>query len=155
MNNRSEDSIVQPSPFFWQQWFLDNLKSQLSPFISINPSQPILPGWVFGNSFIVNERNSSAPDTERDIVAEESYGRQLGRVIDALSVLIHERPAGAPQNQALDELETLRAKIDAIKLKSAAARLRRLQEDLEKLRKDDPESYRKILASLNGIDQPG
>src|SRR5918993_3209381 len=45
-------------------------------------SQPINPGWSFGN-LIVNESNSSAPSTELAIVAEESYGRQMGKLLDA------------------------------------------------------------------------
>ena len=52
-------------------------------------------------------RASSAPDTERDIVSVESYGRQLGRVIDALAESIKERLKSAPQKLALNVLVSL------------------------------------------------
>src|SRR4051812_6889679 len=36
-------------------------------------TQPILPGWTFN----INSNNSSAPETEVEVVARHSYGRQL------------------------------------------------------------------------------
>ena len=66
-----------------------------TPAASDEIIQPINPGWTFGNLISVTEQNSSAPDTERDIVSVDSYGRQLGRVIDALAELINERPKSA------------------------------------------------------------
>jgi hypothetical protein len=87
----------------------------LKPSISVNP------GWTFGN-LIVNDQNSSAPDTEQDIVAADSYGRQLGRVIDALVELIEERP-NWKQQPALKELVALHAKrTDQIKVRGAPLR---------------------------------
>ena len=35
-------------------------------------NQPILPGWMFAGTVTVNDLNSSAPETEREIVAAES-----------------------------------------------------------------------------------
>jgi hypothetical protein len=66
--------------------------------------QPINPGWTFGNLVSVTEQNSSSPDTERDIVAVESYGSQLGRVIDALAELIIEQPQATQNKPALRAL---------------------------------------------------
>src|SRR5688572_2432578 len=54
------------------------------PWVWLAPSQlsqPINQGWSFGN-VIVNESNSSAPSTELAIVAEESYGRQIGKLLE-------------------------------------------------------------------------
>ena len=45
-----------------------------------NLAQPILPGWTFN----INSGNSTAPQTEVDVVAKHSYGRQIGRMSDLL-----------------------------------------------------------------------
>jgi hypothetical protein len=39
-------------------------------------NQPILPGWMI----TINGINSSAPQTEMEVVQRHSYGRQLGRM---------------------------------------------------------------------------
>src|SRR5438128_301501 len=64
----------------------------LAPFAPQSLNQPVLPGWTFGNVITVTEKNSRSPQTEREIVAEHSYGRQLGRLTQALADLIEERP---------------------------------------------------------------
>src|SRR5215210_1170331 len=89
-------------------------------------TQPILPGWSFGN-ITVNEQNSRSPQTERAIVEEHSYGRQLGRITDALVALIDERPQERPRNKVFDDLLALRASIEAIKARGAEGRLERLE----------------------------
>src|SRR3954453_15681944 len=53
-----------------------------------NLIQPILPGLNLGPILTVNENNSTAPLTEAAIVQQQSYGRQLGTLIDALQALI-------------------------------------------------------------------
>src|SRR5215212_8594666 len=108
-------------------------------------TQPILPGWSFGN-ITVNEQNSRSPQTEEAIVAEHSYGRQLGRITDALVALIEERPKGLPRNKAFDDLVALRASIELIKARSAASRVERLEADLARLKLESPQDYRRIAA---------
>jgi hypothetical protein len=54
------------------------------------------------------------PLTEHRIVAEHSYGRQLGRVMDAVAALIEERPGNLPGNKAFDELLALRDTIEKL-----------------------------------------
>ena len=115
-------------------------------------NQPILPGWSFGN-ITVNEQNSRSPQTEHAIVAEHSYGRQLGRITDALVALIEERPKGLPRNKAFDEFLALRASIEAIKTRSASARLERLEADLARLKLESPQEYRRIAAKMKR-DEP-
>ncbi len=123
----------------------------LQPAASTAPgatfTQPILP-WTFGNVINVTDQNSSAPDVERDIVAKDSYGRQLGRLMDAVAVLIEQRPKNAPRDQALDDLLALHRKIDGIKAQTAASRLGRIKADLSKLEKEDPSQYKELLATL-------
>jgi hypothetical protein len=52
----------------WPSFFFDP-RAQTS---SVDFDQPINPGWTFGNLISVTEQNSSAPDTEREIVATET-----------------------------------------------------------------------------------
>jgi hypothetical protein len=49
--------------------------------------QPVNPGWMFGN-IIVNAQNSADPAVEQEIVEQVSYGRQLGRILEAVEVLV-------------------------------------------------------------------
>jgi hypothetical protein len=110
--------------------------------------QPILPGWVFANSVSVTSENSSAPDTERDIVAQQSYGRQLGRLMDGVAELIAERPAGAPTPPAIEDFEDLHAEVLRIKAEAAARRLERAVEDLATLRRADADAYQRMAREL-------
>ena len=57
--------------------------------------QPINPGWSLIN---VTYNNSSAPAIERDVLQQHSYGRQIGRLMDALSVLVR-APAGGREGR--------------------------------------------------------
>jgi hypothetical protein len=145
----AKDSSNSPSWPLWGPWQI--MAAMLNPRSGSAPgtlTQPILPGWTFGNVITVTERNSSAPDTERDIVAAHSYGRQLGRVIDALAVLIAERPPGSPHFEALDQLHDLQEKIRAIKTEAAARRIERIRSDLALLEKEQPEEYRRLASEL-------
>jgi hypothetical protein len=121
--------------------------SAMFPF-SLFPGlfQPINPGWTFGN-MTISEQNSSAPDTERDIIAVESYGRQLGHVIDALNVLIKTQPDWQG-NDTFKEFMEMRDKIEKIKAKSAARRLDRIAEDLGELAQSDREEDKRELRRL-------
>ena|SRR5271170_4134994 len=143
MTNTTDPSKTPAWPAWpvWPFWLPD----PPAPAASDDFVQPINPGWTFGNLISVTEQNSSAPDTERDIVSVESYGRQLGRVIDALAELIKERPKSAPQKLALNELVALRDKIEKIKSKSAERRLDRITADLAELRKSDKSEYRRLV----------
>src|SRR5690349_15779043 len=73
--------------------------------------QPILPGWTFN----INSNNSRSPQTELDVLAKHSYGRQLGRISDALAFLIEQRPKGAPFPKALQEFVDMKKEIDKVK----------------------------------------
>lgn len=114
-------------------------------------SQSILPGWSL---ISVNESNSSAPDTEQAIVAKSSYGKQLGRLVDAVEALIRERPASAPRLAAFDALHQIAAEIDAAKLAATSARLDRVRADLDLLRTHDPVAFAEQTAALRAILAP-
>ena len=132
------------SPYAALWWWPEMMTQAMQAAWQIAPqnlNQSILRGWTFGNNVTINEQNSSAPDAERDIVAQESYGRQLGRVTDALAALIAAQPAEVRERPEMLELMRMREKIEGIKRQAAAARLARLKMELEKLKKDNSAAY--------------
>jgi hypothetical protein len=127
------------NPFDWRSW----------PWMmGASPSldQPILPGWFSVTN--VTEENSSDPDTEQAIVAKHSYGRQLGRTMDALALLVAELPKEKQEEPAIKEFNEIRAEIDDIKIKAAARRLDRIADDLATLKESRPAEYEQIAAKL-------
>jgi hypothetical protein len=108
-------------------------------------SQSILPGWF---SVTVNNRNSRSPRTEEDIVREHSYGRQLGLLGEAVVALIRERSPDPEQVKEFKALLELHDKIRAIKERSKAERLNRLQAELALLEKEWPAEYARIARKL-------
>jgi hypothetical protein len=104
----------------------------------------------------VTEQNSAAPETEAAILQRSSYGRQLGRISDALHVLIEERAkGGGRQDDALDAFSTMWAEIDRVKAEAATSRITQLRHDLEALRHQDESGYRQLLSSLDEDRGPG
>ena len=73
------------------------MRSWTQAFAPQNLVQPILPGWTLN----VNAFNSSAPQTEAEVLQKHSYGRQLGRIADALAVLIAAAPAKVRGEEAV------------------------------------------------------
>jgi hypothetical protein len=70
----------------------------------------------------VYNASSAHPEAEQRIIEDvASYGRQLGRVIDALRILVDDRVGGVPaeltpqQKLAMQRLEVLAADIDEAK----------------------------------------
>ncbi|WP_458196064.1 hypothetical protein [Bradyrhizobium sp. UFLA05-153] len=113
--------------------------------------QPILPGWVFGSVTNITEQNSSAPDTEREIVAAQSYGRQLGRVMDALAILIADLPKAKQDASAFEEFAKIHRDINEIKAQAAARRLNNIAADLATLKETKPEEYERLAATLREV----
>jgi hypothetical protein len=111
-------------------------------------NQDILPGW-FGVT--INENNSSAPSTEQRILAKESYGRQMGKMMDAVAVLIeaeHKRGARAAE---FNELIRLKDRIDKTKAEAARDRLKRLKSDLTSLKENHEGEYHALLKDLRTL----
>lgn len=107
-------------------------------------TQPILPGWTFN----INSNNSSSPQTEADIVAKHSYGRQLGRIGDALAALIAERDATTPTDKRYTAFLAMQAEIDATKRDAALARVEQLRADLALLKVADPDEFKRLREAL-------
>ena len=111
-------------------------------------TQAINPGWSFGPSFTLNSGNSSAPQTEIEVLQRHSYGRQLGRISEALELLIEERARSSPKDKRFDDFLKMKAEIDAVKLDAAAARVDGLRSDLAALKKSRPAEYKKLKDAL-------
>jgi hypothetical protein len=72
---------------------------------SINPFTAFMTGGQFG-LVNINMGQSSEPDVEADVLSDvASYGKQLGRIGDALIVLLgHIHPRNAQEQEAIDAL---------------------------------------------------
>jgi hypothetical protein len=107
---------------------------------------------TLGGIVNITENNSSAPDTEREVLAHHSYGRQLGRIIDALSVVIQETlpkdQLTKAQRDCVDDFTTMAGEIREIKEREALKRVERIARDLAFLKDKHPDEYRKVQALL-------
>ena len=119
----------------WREW----LQRPPGAFV-----QPILPGW----SLNINSNNSTAPETEVDIVAKHSYGRQIGRISDAVRALILEAHLEPPETGPLGEFMTMWDEIEKVKLDGAAERLGRIAADLALLKDKDHAEYLQLRNDL-------
>ena len=106
---------------------------------------------------------SEDPMLEHRIVAEvASYGRQLGRVIDALCVVVAEMPdddLNRQQREVLAEFTKLADEIAAVKTATRAARVSepeidRLIGEIEALRESDPTLHRRLTTRLREAFPP-
>ena len=100
---------------------------------------------------------SDDPALEQRIVGEvASYGRQLGRVIDALCVIVAQLPREGltrSQRATLSKFTDLAEEIAAVKTETKAARvtepeIERIIGDIESLRSSDPQLYRRLTGRL-------
>jgi hypothetical protein len=110
-------------------------------------TQPILPGWLVANNINVTEENSSSPETEREIVAKYSYGRQLGRIVDVLSDLIEKWPDGPPDDLSVRRFAELRDEIEGIKTRRIAQAI----SDLAEMKQRNPDEYNRLAPRLQEI----
>lgn len=118
----------------WVQWLSQALQVLPSGLAPQYLNQPILPGWILGNVINVTEMNSSSPVTELEVVAKDSYGRQIGRLMDAVKVLIDERPKDAETSRELDILKEQWQSIEEIKKSSKKNRIEELERELARLK---------------------
>jgi hypothetical protein len=109
--------------------------------------QPINQGWTFGNVMITTQ-NSSAPGIEHAIASKVSYGRQIGRLMDAMEVLVRMLPPDARQDDAITDFVALAKEVRKVKDEAQAQRLDRLKADLETLKREDPQGWKNLLKGL-------
>jgi hypothetical protein len=149
----ARDVMTEFSPFqswadMWRSW----------PTAALAPKelwQSINRNWSFGN-FIINGQNSSDPETEQAILARESYGRQIGKLLDAVNELAKARP-DRETNTAYVEVADLKARVDRLKREGALDRIDQLRRDLELLRAsrepEDQAIYRENMTALRALLQ--
>ena len=106
--------------------------------------QPILPGWTLN----VNSNNSSSPQTEVDVLARHSYGRQIGRMADALAILIVEQHGQVPKDKSFAEFLSMKHEIDKVKQDAAASRIEQLTRDLALLKDSNETKYTELRDAL-------
>ena len=109
-----------------------------------NLVQPILPGWTFN----INNSNSTAPQTEVDVVAKHSYGRQIGRMSDALELLIEERHGKTPKDKRFSDFLTMKHEVDNVKQDAAVTRIEQIARDLALLKAQDEKQYVRLRDAL-------
>ncbi|NMO91306.1 hypothetical protein [Actinomycetospora sp. TBRC 11914] len=114
-------------------------------------TQPILPGWSFGPSLVINEGNSASPTTEVAVLREQSYGRQLGRLGDALEAVVE--AVGPTADHRVEEFLAMQQRIAAIKEEAAQEEVARLRAALDRVRRTQPEAFEALLRDLT--DGPG
>jgi hypothetical protein len=105
---------------------------------------------MFAGSVNVTEENSSSPETEREIVSQYSYGRQIGRIIDVLSDLIERWPGGVPADRAVQRFAELRDDIGRIKAQGIA----RAISELAELKRNNPPEYARLAPKLRQVLEP-
>lgn len=132
-------------PELWRQAY--SRAASLASLASQALSQPVLPGWLVADSISVTEESSSSPQTERDIVARYSYGRQLGRVIDVPGELIERWPGGAPDDPAVRRFAELRDEIEEIKTQGIV----RAVSELVERKQRNPGGYARLAPKLREI----
>ena len=73
--------------------------------------------WV--NNLVVDLGQSSNPDIEKEVLPVASYGKQLGRIGEALIVLLRHLPDGAKlegeEQRAIESLKTMLEEIADVK----------------------------------------
>ena len=131
----------------WWAWALpwSAAVSGRAPWFGVAPqslTQPINPGWSFGN-VIVNSANSSAPDVEQAVLSHHSYGRQIGRLMDAVAALADAVP-GTAGDKRIAQFRELAAEVDEIKREAAPQRIERLRRDLEQLKSTDRQAFEQL-----------
>jgi hypothetical protein len=115
-------------------------------------AQSINPGWTAVVN--VNSNNSSAPETEQSVVARHSYGRQLGRLMDVVGLLLEDlqaRDGAVPDDERIADFRRLQSDIDDIKRRSAERRLDGIAGDLETLRRADEAAYERVKGRLREL----
>jgi hypothetical protein len=138
----STESTSRAFPWNWWTAFLPTPQ---------NLTQPILPGWTLGPVLTINNDNSSAPQTEAEVVQRHSYGRQLGRIADALEALIKERGPGVASDERFKDFLEMKKEIDTVKLDAAVSRAEQLRRDLASLKATRSTEYRRLRDAVRRV----
>ena len=81
---------------------------------------------------------------ESEVIAEvASYGKQLGILSEAILEIANDE-----KGEAVKRLESLVAQINQVKEKQSRSLEQRVRGDLETLKSEDPQAFRKVLEDL-------
>jgi hypothetical protein len=146
---------LSPSTY-WLTWPLHfaELTAQALRATAIQAAPDILAQNINPWTININSNNSSAPGTEQRILARHSYGRQLGRLLDAVELLMDEveaRKASISGDERVKGFRRLKDEIDDIKAKAAQRRLESIEADLKLLRGADEPAYRELKERLRDL----
>jgi hypothetical protein len=101
------------------------------------------PGWTFGN-VTINTTNSSSPEAEQGIVSQISYGKQIGRVMEALvPIAKHFDPTG--KDPAIKDFLELAQQVEKIKAEYTVSRVEALRQELAALRLSDRKAWDELF----------
>jgi hypothetical protein len=123
--------------------------------------------WVQGGQQVgfvnINASRTEDPELERRIVSDvASYGRQLGRIIDALDVVVAKLPADqltAGEQDALRAFSHLAGQIAEVKERQrpaplTLARLDRLIDDVQALKRVNSRLYDDMVKRIQAAFPP-
>lgn len=140
------DTTALPQP--WWPWLAPwpaPAPGTVLPWLGLAPQQlqqAINPGWSLFNIAVTNV-NSSAPDVERAIHARHSYGRQLGRMMEALVALAEATP-DARKDKRIEEFLAIADDVQTIKRRAELPQVERLREELLDLRRSDKKAWAEL-----------
>jgi hypothetical protein len=121
---------MSTQPFMWP----------FNLFAPGNLTQPILPGWSFGNISVSYAGNA---EIEKDVVEKvASYGKQLGIITDVVLELAGDKP---PKDEdPLAQLRDIAAKVRKVKEEHKRSLTEEARDAMAKLAKDDEAEARRI-----------
>ncbi|WP_280155240.1 hypothetical protein [Piscinibacter sp. XHJ-5] len=103
-------------------------------------------GWTFGN-VNVTLANSRAPEVEREVVSRHSYGRQIGRLMDAVVRIAAK--TGTQDDPQVKPLIELARQIEDIKAKARQDRAKDLLDELKLLKRTDPKAWADLMKAVS------
>lgn len=147
MASPSESSTwLAPAMNYWYSAFRPLFSLYAAPQ-SLN--EPILP-WTFAG-VVVNENNSGDPATEQAVVSKDSYGRQLGRISDALAFLIDRLSEEEKKGDAVQAFSEMKKQIDEIKRERETTRFDKVLSDLDDLRQHNETTFDERVERVNAL----
>ncbi len=94
------------------------------PAVNLPLSGAVTQTFPWANYITINVGESSNPEIEKDAICKASYGMQLGRIGDALIVLLrhfeHESKLSEPERAAIRDLKVMLQDIASVKEKHGA-----------------------------------
>ena len=115
------------------------------PWLPASVDERFNNGWTFGNVY-VTQANSASPEAEREIVGRFSYGRQLGRLTDAVVALAE--ASGLDGDAKIQPLVEMAGKIDTLKQQAKRRRSAQLLDELKALKRDDPAGWAALVDAV-------